>query len=187
MSAKTVSLIMFVAALLMGCATSGIQKDATPDLKENGVLLLPVTDRALFTATGVSFLVVDSKGSRNILNVKEWPEEIPPTDGRGKRFFGAFTLPPGEYRFSYWFLNQTKGGAAKEPKEPITFKLNKGEIIYVGNFNAIRPLGTGQFRDRFSEDIKRYQSIYPWINGLSVRQEQTNPSWWPLPDGKEPK
>jgi len=176
---------MFVTSLLMGCVTTGVQKNVAPDLKENGLLLLPVTDRALFTATGVSFLVIDSQGTRKILNVKEWAEKIPPNDGMGKRFFGAFVLPPGEYKLSYWFLNQTEGGSSNEPKEPFTFKLNKGDVIYIGNFNTIRLRGTGQFRDRFAEDLTHYQSLYPWINNMSVRQEQMKSTWWLLPGGKE--
>ena len=44
----------------------------TPNFQEGGVLLLPVTDRALFTATGVVFTVVDSNGVERNLRVNDW-------------------------------------------------------------------------------------------------------------------
>lgn len=187
MSKKILSLYFIFISLLTGCLTTGGQKDVAPDLKENGVILLPVTDRALFVATGASFVVSDLNGKRTTLTVKDWPDEIPHKEGIGKRFYGAFTLPPGEYKFLSWYLVRTEGGAAKEPNEPFTFKLNKGEVIYVGNFNAVRPLGAGQFRDRLVEDVKKFQSIYPWLNGSNVKQQLISGLWWTLPGGSEPK
>lgn len=188
MNKKTCVIYIIAIFFLTGClATGGLNKDVAPDLKESGVLLLPVTDRALFTATGASFVVADSNGKRTTLNVRDWPEEISPQEGKGKKFYGAFTLPPGEYKFLSWQLIKTEGGSAKEPNEPLAFKLNKGEVLYVGNFNTIRPLGTGQFRERSAEDIKRFQSIYSWLRGSNVRQELISSSWWTLPGGTEPK
>jgi hypothetical protein len=188
MHKKIMALYFLFTLLLTGCLTTeGLQRNVEPNLKENGLILLPVTDRALFTATGASFVVSDLNGKRTTLTVKDWPEEIPQKDGKGKRFYGAFTLPPGEYKFLSWYLVKTEGSSAKEPNEPFTFRLNKGEVIYVGNFNAIRPLGTGQFRDRFAEDVKKFQSIYPWLNDLNVKQQLITGSWWTLPGGTEPK
>ena len=102
------------------------------------MLLLPVTDRALFTATGVVFTVVDSNGVERNLRVNDWGEKIEGGKVRGEKFFRGFTLPEGNYKFTSWRLIRTKGGDAKEPTEPLTFKINKGEVLYVGNFNAIR-------------------------------------------------
>ena len=119
----------------------------TPNFQEGGVLLLPVTDRALFTATGVAFTVVDSNGVERNLRVNDWGEKIEGGKVRGEKFFRGFTLPEGNYKFTSWRLIRTEGGDAKKPTEPLTFKINKGEVLYVGNFNAIRFLGNGQFRD----------------------------------------
>jgi len=187
MSKNLLLYTLVLLATLTGCVTTGLKNDAVPDLKEKGVLLLPVTDRALFTATGVSFVIMDSSGVRTTLNVKDWGFEIPPNDGKGKRFFGAFSLPPGNYKFMSWYLNRTEGGSAKEPNEPFVFTVNKGEVVYLGNFNAIRPLGTGQFRDRYVDDLKQFQFLYTWLVGLNINNYSMKSSWWTLPGGSEPK
>ena len=186
---KIIFLLALSAAILSGCvsvSSNNLRKDTAPDLKESALVLLPVTDRALFTATGVSFAVVDSNGGRHALTVDQWGSAIPTSDGRGSRYFGAFTLPAGEYKFVSWRLIETAGGAAAEPKEDMTFKLGKGDVVYLGNFNAIRPLASGQFRDRYEEDVKQYSAIYPWMKNQTVKNQQIKSTWWLLPGGKEP-
>ena len=179
--------MIFILALLTGCATTGVRPDVAPDLKESALLLFPVTDRALFTATGVSFMAISLNGERHLLTVNKWPQDIPKNEGRGKRFFGVFTLPPGEYKLVYWYLIQTEGGAAPEPKDPFIFKLNKSDVVYIGNFNVIRILDNGQFRDRFDEDVKQYISLFPWLKNFTIKHEQLKSIWWPLPGGEDPE
>ena len=66
-------LFSFFLFMLTGCSINGgISMFETPNFQEGGVLLLPVTDRALFTATGVVFTVVDSNGVERNLRVNDW-------------------------------------------------------------------------------------------------------------------
>ena len=183
---STLPLILSIS-ILAGCATTSVSRDTPPNIQENGVLLLPVTDRALFTATGVSFTAIDSKGGKHSLTVNEWAEEIPKNDGKGRRFYGTFILPPGEYELTSWGLFRTASMAAERPKEPFKVKLNSGEALYIGNFNAIRPLGTGQFRDNFTKDMEHYRNLFPWLKNVSTKQEQAKSVWWTLPGGTTPE
>ncbi len=150
-------------------------------------MLLPVTDRALFTATGVRFIVISSTGRRHVLTTKRWSSEIPKNNGMGRIYWGAFSLPAGEYEFISWSFINTEGDAASKPQEKISFKLNRGDVLYLGNFNAIRVLGSSQFRDRFIQDMQEYLTLYRWMQGLNVKHEQMNETWWSLPGGKDPK
>ena len=181
-------LFLFFLSILTACSVNGgISKYETPNFKEAGVLLLPAEDRALFVATGVLFTLVDSNGVKTVLRVNDWEEPINPSEGHGKKYFGAFSLPEGNYKLTAWRLIYTEGKPAKEPSEPLTFSINKGEVIYIGNFNAIRPIGNGQFRDKYSEDSKKFRSLYSWLTDRNIKKELVKSSWWPLPDGIDPK
>ena len=174
--------------MLTGCSINGgISMFETPNFQEGGVILLPITDRALFTATGVVFTVVDSNGVERNLRVNDQGEKIEGGKVRGEKFFRGFTLPEGNYKFTSWRLIRTEGGDAKEPTEPLTFKINKGEVLYVGNFNAIRFLGNGLFRDNFAEDSEKFRLHYSWLASREIKKELVKSSWWPLPYGKDPK
>jgi hypothetical protein len=179
-------LIMLVIVLLAGCATH-VKSDVAPDLVENGVVLLPVTDRALFTATGVRFFVVSSTGKSHLLTANRLGSTIPKNDGMGTIYLSAFSLPAEEYEFVSWSFIQTQGGVASKPEKKISFKLNKGDVLYLGNFNAIRVLGSGQFRDNFDHDMREYIASYRWMEGLHVKREQIKTAWWSLSSGYEPK
>ena len=179
-------LITLVIVLLASCATH-IDSDVAPDLVENGVVLLPVTDRALFTATGVRFVVVSSTGKRHGLTANRLASTIPKNDGVGTIYLGAFSLPAGEYEFVSWSFIKTQGGIASKPEEKISFKLNKGDVLYLGNFNATRVLGSGQFRDNFDRDMRNYIAYYRWMKGLNVKRQQIKTAWWSLSSGYETK
>jgi len=99
-----------------------------------------------------------------------WSEKIEGGKVRGEKFFRGFTLPEGNYKFTSWRLIRIEGGDAKEPTEPLTFKINKGEVLYVGNFNAIRFLGNGQFRDNFAEDSEKFRSHYSWLASREIKK-----------------
>lgn len=187
MNLKSIHPFILSIAILAGCATTSASRDTPPNLQENGILLLPVTDRALFAATGVSFTAIDLKGGEHSLTANEWAEEIPKSDGKGRRFYGTFILPPGEYELTSWGLFRTASMAAERPKEPFKVKLSSGEALYIGNFNAIRPLGTGQFRDNFTKDLEHYRSLFPWLKNVRTKQEQAKSVWWTLPGGTTPK
>lgn len=185
---RTIATSLILAPVLAGClSTTGLRSDARPELKDTGVLLLPVTDRALFTATGATLFLVDEKGTRSWVRVNSFETPIPANDGRGSRFYAAVELPAGSYRFTSWSLIKTEGAAAKEPKEPLAFTIGKGEVLYVGNFNVIRVRATGQFRDRFAEDVQAFRKWYPWLEGMDIKSRPLAPTVWGTPDSAEGK
>jgi hypothetical protein len=185
---RTIAAALLVLPVLAGClSTTSVRRDVRPELKETGLLLLPVTDRALFTATGVVLFFVDEKGTRSWARVNGYETPIPASDGRGSRFYAAVELPAGNYRFTSWSLIKTEGAAAKEPKEPLAFSISNGEVLYVGNFNVIRFRATGQFRDRYAEDVLAFKKWYPWLEGMDIKSRPLPPTVWGTPDSEEGK
>jgi hypothetical protein len=188
MNRRTLVTALILLPVLAGCTSfSGLRSDTKPDLKETGVLLLPVTDRALFTATGVTMHMVNDRGAREVVLVNSFDTVIPPDDGRGSRFYAAVQLPPGNYKFTSWSLIRTAGAAAKEPTEPLSFSIGKGEVLYVGNFNVIRFRSTGQFRDRYADDVKAFKKWFPWLDGMEIKSRPVPPTWWGTPDSEAGK
>lgn len=176
--------IMFLLSLLTGC-TSSISKYSTPDLNEKGVVLLSVTDRGLFASTGVIFSV-EANQAKERLAVEDFPITLT-TQAKVKKFFGAFALPEGNYKFTSYRFIQTAGEPIKEPNEPLTFTIKKGEVVYIGNFDVTRFLESGIFRDHYDEDIQKFKSEYSWLNGLNIKKELVKSVWWSSEEGKKMK
>lgn len=174
--------IIFVLSILSGC-TSGISTYSKPDLNEKGVVLLSVIDRGLFASTGVIFSV-ESNQAKERLVVKDFPITLS-AQAKVKKFFGAFTLPEGNYKFTSYRFIQTAGEPIKEPNEPLTFTVKKGEVVYIGNFDVTRFLESGIFHDHYDEDIQKFKSVYSWLNGVNIKKELIKSSWWSSPEGKE--
>ena len=183
MQKKIKFFILSIVAVLAGCAAN-VSQDVAPDLSQNALLLLPVTDRARFATAGTVLVASNSSGADYRLSVSQWPNAMPPNDGQGTKFYGVFVLPPGEYKFISWYHIHTEFDAAKAPAQPFSFTLKKGDIVYLGNFNTIRTAATGQFRDGFEEDMKQYRSLYPWMKSINVKREQIKSTWWALPGGR---
>lgn len=177
--------ISFIFILTACSTTNGISKYGTANLQEKGVLLLPVTDRAVFNATGISFTVEDMNKKESILLVNDW-DELFSSNKRGiQKFFRAFELPEGHYKFTSWKFIYTEGKPAKAPKDSLEFNIKKGEVIYIGNFDAIRLFGNGRFKDNYEEDSAAFQSLYSWLKGINIKKELMPPSEWLLPEGKK--
>lgn len=188
MNRRNFATALFLLPVLAGCASfTGLGGDSKPNLQEKGVLLLPVTDRALFTATGVVLSMVGDNGKREHFLVNRFETLIPPTDGRGSRYYAAVELAPGNYKFTSWSLFKTEGASAKEPKEPLAFTISTGEVLYVGNFNVIRFKANGQFRDRYAEDVEAFKKRLPWLAGLEIKSRPVSSIWWGTPDSDEGK
>lgn len=175
--------IICILSVLTGCTASGISRYSTPDLNEKGVVLLSVTDRGLFASTGVSFSV-NHNNIEERLRVNSYPITLP-TQTKVKKFFGAFELPEGNYKFTSYRFIQTEGDSIKEPSEPLTFTVKKGEVIYIGNFDVTRFLESGIFRDNYNEDITKFKSVYAWLNELNVKKELIKSVWWSSPEGEK--
>ncbi|MEG9481374.1 MULTISPECIES: hypothetical protein [Mannheimia] len=173
---------IILLSLLTGC-TNSISTFSAPDLNEKGIVLLSVTDRGLFASTGVIFSV-EANQTKERLVVKDFPIALP-TQAKVKKFFGAFALPEGNYKFTSYRFIQTAGTPIKEPNEPLTFTVKKGEIVYIGNFDVTRFLESGIFRDKYDEDITTFKSEYSWLNGLNIKKELIQPVWWSSEEGKK--
>nr|WP_315471690.1 hypothetical protein [uncultured Rhodoferax sp.] len=191
---RSIATALLSVSIFAGCASTGLMADSSssigsktvPNLVDAGVVLLPVTDRALFTSTGVSLYVTDESGKQHALIGNMFALPIPSNEGKGMKYYGAFNLPAGSYTFVSWRLIKTEGGPSEAPKEAIGFQVRKGEVIYVGNFNAIRPLAVGQFRDTFEADRLKYQEIFSWLKDKEIKNQPMKSTWWPLPGGKIP-
>jgi hypothetical protein len=59
--------------------------------------------------------------------------------------------------------------------------------LYVGNFNVIRFRATGQFRDRYAEDVLTFKKWYPWLEGMDIKSRPLPPTVWGTPDSEEGK
>lgn len=186
MNRRALSAALLLVPFLSGCSSFyGLNDDAKPNLEEKGVLLIPVTDRALFTATGVAMTVTRDDGQSQKVVVLGKPTPIPSQDGMGYRFYAAVELVPGNYRFTSWALHRTEGGSAKEPKSPLQFTISKGEVLYVGNFNVLRILERGQFRDRYADDVEAFKAHMPWLKGIEVKSRPVPGTWWNKDGGSE--
>ena len=174
--------IICILFVLTGC-TSSISRYLTPDLNEKGVILLSVTDRGLFASTGVIFSVSNNDMEERLV-VDGYPIRLP-AQAKVKKFFGAFALPEGNYKFTSYRFIQTKGEPVKEPRMPLTFTVKKGEVIYIGNFDVTRFLESGMFRDNYNEDIPKFKSVYSWLNGLNIKKELIKSVWWSSPEGEK--
>ncbi len=194
MFSRSIATAVLSVFLFAGCASTGLMADSsssigsktTPNLVDAGVVLLPVTDRALFTSTGVSLFVNDESGKQHALIGNMFGLPIPSNEGKGMKYYGAFNLPEGNYTFVSWRLIKTEGGPSEVPKEAMGFQVRKGEVIYLGNFNAIRPLAIGQFRDTFEADRLKFKEIFSWLKDKEIKNQSMKSTWWPLPDGKIP-
>ncbi|MGQ0287224.1 hypothetical protein ACT2CV_08480 [Pasteurellaceae bacterium 22721_9_1] len=177
---------VFLSLVLSACSTTnGISKYGKPNLQEKGVLLLAVTDRALFTATGISFTIEDINNKKTVLVVNDWDELFSLKKRGVRKFFRAFELPEGNYKFTSWEFIRTQGKPAEKPKEPFEFSIKQGEVVYIGNFDAVRILGNGRFKNNYEEDSKAFQSLYSWLEQINIKKELLKPSEWLLPDGKK--
>lgn len=174
--------IIFLLSILTGC-TSNISKYAKPDLNEKGVVLLSVIDRGLFASTGVIFSVETNQMKEGLV-VNDFPIDRP-TQAKVKKFFGAFALPEGNYKFTSYRFIQTEGTPIREPDEELTFTVKKGEVVYIGSFDVIRFLESGIFRDNYDEDIQKFKSEYSWLNGLNIKKELIKSVWWSSEEGKK--
>jgi hypothetical protein len=186
---KIFFLIAIALTLLTGCATNSENRASpgfAPNLTDSGVIMLPVTDRALFTPYGVTFVLQDSKRKLYHINVDQWPQVIPVGEGRGARYYSAIVLPVGQYKIVFWSFNMVDG-LSDFPTEDMLFNVEKGGVSYLGNFNVIRFQEKGQFRDRFDEDMKQYMTIYPWLKDYTVKQQQMKSTWWEIPQKKNSK
>lgn len=173
---------ILLLSLLTGC-TSRISRYSVPDLNEKGVVLLSVTDRGLFASTGVIFFV-NTNEMKERLVVKDFPITLP-TQAKVKKFFGAFALPEGNYKFTSYRFIQTAGEPIKEPSEPLTFTVKKGEVAYIGNFDVTRFLESGIFRDNYDEDVRKFKSEYAWLSSLNIKKELIKSVWWSSEEGKK--
>ena len=118
------------------------------------------------------------------LRVDSYPITLP-TQTKVKKFFGAFELPEGNYKFTSYRFIRTEGDSIKEPSEPLTFTVKKGEVIYIGNFDVTRFLENGIFRDNYNEDITKFKSVYAWLNELNIKKELIKSVWRSSPEGEK--
>jgi hypothetical protein len=172
-------LVLLLSLLLIGCVTTSVKPTETPDLAKNGVLLLPITDRALFVATGAQLLLLDQEGKRKVLTANDFETSIPQAEGKGNKYYSVFILQPGSYKLQGWALVKTQGGYKEPPSTPMEFSIKAGEVLYIGNFNVLRPIDTAQFRQAADVDIPKFKNLFPWLINQTIVTRPISGDWWP--------
>lgn len=139
---------------------------------------MPVTDRALFVATGGVIKVRSSAEEETLLRSDAWEEPIKASDGKGNKFYSAHPLAPGNYEATGWGLVKTEGGIRKKIGIPFAFEIKAGQVVYVGNLNIVRPIDNAQFRQDFEVDLQKYRSLYAWMKNADVKHSAAGGEWF---------
>lgn len=192
-----ISLFLLVALFIVqSCAVSGMpseQMTFIPKTTQNGLIFGSITfpkEKANFNGyfLKVSCLSADSKNAKkNGTEIHFSPEQfikmkhIGALDN-GRTYLFAIERPEGDYEFSGIRLFTNSGFAILQRNDilngfSIPFKVNKGEITYVGNIN-FNEYGSGNekvitYQNNFEKDLAGIKKAQPYVYWEAAKNDTT--------------
>lgn len=201
-SFQAISLI-WLCSMVAGCQTT-IQSNIRPDYnfennKDTGLVIGTVghpedVDAMAFTSFYINHYSGNPKG---ILSFRErslfysnHPAEFEYEDAGNKGMLFVLEFPAGEHSVDYWTIQF--GFWIVSPKSaptPLDFKLQPGEILYLGNFHMHPTKGkylAGEFQnggipvitDQSDRDIQRFRELYPNSSTRNIKSNVLHDGPW---------
>jgi hypothetical protein len=182
--------------IVQGCAVSTMQSEQmTFNAKEtkNGLIFGSITfpnQKARFNGyfLRLTYKSTDEKISKkNATEIQITPAQIIKMKHRGQlddglTYLFAIERPEGDYEFSGIRLFSNSGVAILQRNDnlngfSIPFKVNKGEIIYVGNIN-FNEYGSESdevitYQNNFEKDLAGIKKAQPYMNWDAAKNDST--------------
>lgn len=196
-------LLLWLCSLVSGCQTtiqSNIRTDyAFESNKDTGLIIGTVghpedVDDMAFTSFYINHYSGNPKG---ILSFRErslfysnHPAEFEYEDAGNKGMLFVLEFPAGEHSVDYWTIQF--GFWIVSPKSaptPLDFKLQPGEILYLGNFHmhpTKRKYLAGEFQeggipvitDQSDRDIQLFRELYPNFSARNIKSNVLHDGPW---------
>lgn len=180
------SLILLSIFIVQSCAVSGMSSEQMtfrPQTSQNGLIFGSITfpkEKAKFNGYFLRLTCksVDGKtASKNSTEIHFSPEQIIKMKHKGEldnglTYLFAIERPEGDYEFSGIRLFTNSGIAMLQRNDnlngfSIPFKVNKGEITYVGNINFNEYGGENEriitYQNNFEKDLSGIKKAQPYV------------------------
>ena len=188
-SIKLLSISLFILIsifIIQSCAAPAMSSENItfrPQTSQNGLIFGSITfpkEKAKFNGyfLRLSCKSSDEKTSRkNSTEIQFSPEQIIKMKHKGELDYGltylfAIERPEGDYEFSGMRLFTNSGIAVLQRNDnlnnfSIPFRVNKGEITYVGNINFNEYAGANEkkitYKNNFEKDLAGIKKVQPYV------------------------
>lgn len=183
------SIILLAHIVLIGCATSNVSNKT--DFNENsnsGLVIGSFTQDKSGSAYTRYHMQSENKSSKpKVLHSREQnlaglmpgfvKSEFDGTDGR----LFSINLAPGTYKFTNWDVNiGTNNYYPVQAPDALKFKVNAGEIVYLGNIHMHFP-GDGMYpviNNESARDIALFKQKYPNFTNYTIKIRPLSQGPW---------